>query len=81
MEAATPPHALSFSFEMSSSPFIHCDQSYFKNYLKINPGTPPERLEAFKLPSIMNGKKVPYVGIKSCLVGGPREYVNMSHYN
>ena len=64
---------------MSLNSFALSSDDYFKNYLKKTPGVPPERFEAYKLPSLVNGKRVPYTGVKACLVSRVSPYIQDKH--
>lgn len=64
---------------MSLNSFALSSDDYFKNYLKKTPGVPPERFEAYKLPSLVNGKRVPYTGVKPSLVSRVSPYIQDKH--
>ncbi len=55
---------------------FNSSEDYFKNYLKDNQNVPQERFEAFKLPSLVNGRRVAATRIKSDMVGGPKYLIN-----
>ena len=65
---------------MSLNSFFLSNEDYFKNYLKGTPGVAPERFEAYKLPSLVNGKRVPYTGVKASLVSKVSPYVSAHPY-
>jgi hypothetical protein len=50
--------------------------NYFKDYLKPKQGIAKERFEAFNIPSLVNGKRVPAGRIRSDMVGGPKYLIN-----
>lgn len=55
------------------------EKDFFEGYLKKTPGIPEERFEAFNIPSLVNGKRIPATRVKACLVGGPRGHIQESH--
>lgn len=64
---------------MSLNSFALSSEDYFKNYLKETPGVAPERFDAYKLPSLVNGKRIPYAGVKACLVSKVSPFIHSSH--
>lgn len=64
---------------MSLNSFATSSEDYFKNYLKNTPGVTPERLKAYQLPSLVNGKRVPYSGVKASLVSKVSPYARERH--
>jgi len=47
-------------------------EEYFQSYLKQDSGIPTERFAAFKIPSLVNGKRVPATSVKANVASDPR---------
>lgn len=47
-------------------------EDFFESYLKNDEGMPDDRFEAFSLPSLVNGQRVPAVKPKADMVAQPR---------
>lgn len=55
-----------------TTPSQQSKEEFFKGYLKKDEGMGAERFEAFGIPSLVNGKRVPATKVKSDMVTLPK---------